>query len=224
VAKYDTPDIYRDVHQRLTMGGIAPGEKLMPDPLRARYGCSANTLRDVLLRLSAVGLVAFEEQRGFRARNASPERRHDLTKFRIMLEQEGAALSMKNGGIEWEAQLTAAHYKLSHIEAQITRNGGIEPMLRLWCTAEWEFHDALSAACASPVLRQTFRTIYDQFRQQLVTRARNFGYFPENVAEHQKILDAALNRDEAECRARIHAHLARNFESPDQPPGSSSSI
>jgi len=222
--RYQTPDIYRDLHQQLTMGGIGPGEKLMPEPLRARYGCSANTLRDVLLRLSAVGLVVFERQRGFRARNTSPERRHDLTKFRIMLEQEGAALSMKNGGIAWEAQLTAAHYKLSHTESQLARNGRIEQMLTLWCTAEWEFHDALSAACDSPILRQTFRTIYDQFRQQLVTRARNFGYFPENVAEHQKIVEAALDRDEAACKARIHAHLARNFEPPFQPDGRSSSI
>jgi DNA-binding GntR family transcriptional regulator len=211
VQKFETPDIYRDLHRLLTMGGFGPGEKLLPEPLRTRYGCSANTLREVLMRLSSVGLVAFEEQRGFRARRTSFDRRRDLTKFRIMLEQEGVALSIRNGGVDWEAQLAAAHHKLSHIQGVIHGTGKIEPLLDLWCTAEWEFHDALCAACDSPLLRETFRTIYDQFRQQLITRERNFGYFPENVAEHQQIVDAALRRDEPACRALIHAHLERNM-------------
>lgn len=207
----ETPDIYRDLHSKLTMGGFAPGEKLLPGPLCIRYGCSANTIREVLFRLASVGLVVFEEQRGFRARRSSVSRQHDLTKFRILLEQNGATLSMRNGGIAWEAQLTAAHHKLSHIEAEISRTGALEPVLQLWCAAEWEFHDALSAACDSPLLRETFRSIYDQFRQQLVTHERNFGYYSDNVPEHRKILDAALARDETACCKHIHDHLARNL-------------
>lgn len=209
--KIQTPDIYHDLHLRLTTGAITPGQKLMPEPLRARYGCSANTLREVLLRLSSVGLVVFEEQRGFRAQPASAQRTSDLTKFRIMLEQEGASLSIAKGGIAWEAQLSAAHHKLGHIEAEIARTGDVEPLLPLWSNAEWEFHDTLSSACESPLLRQTFRTIYDQFRQQLITRARNFGYFADNVTEHQKIVAAAMARDETACRQHIHDHLARNL-------------
>ncbi len=183
----------------------------MPEPLRAQYGCSANTLREVLLRLSSVGLVVFEEQRGFRAPPRSAQRIHDLTTFRILLEQEGAALSIRMGGIAWEAQLSAAHHKLGHIEAQIFRSGDVQPLLSLWSAAEWEFHDTLSAACESPVLRETFRTIYDQFRQQIITSTRNFGYFADNIGEHQKIVDAALGRDEQACRQHIHDHLSRHL-------------
>ncbi len=206
-----TPEIYEDLRQRLTMGGFAPGQKLLPGPLKDAYGCSANTIREVLLRLSADGLVQYADQRGFRAQAASAQRKHDLTLFRILLEQEGAAGSIRHGGIAWEAQLTAAHHKLSHIEAEIERNGPEPATVRLWCAAEWEFHDALSAACGSPFLRRTFRTIFDQFRQQHVTEASNFGYAPGNVDEHRGIVDAALARDEAECRARIEAHLSRNL-------------
>ncbi len=215
--KTRTPDIYRDLHMQLTTGAIPPGQKLMPEPLRTRYGCSANTLREVLLRLSSVGLVVFEEQRGFHAQPASARRIHDLTKFRILLEQEGAAQSIRHGGIAWEAQLSAAHHKLGHIETEIARTGEIEPLLPLWGVAEWEFHDTLSAACELPLLRQTFHTIYDQFRQQVITRARNFGYFADNMTEHQKIVDAALARDETACRRFIHEHLARHLLDDAQP-------
>lgn len=206
-----TPDIHEDLRQRLTMGGFAPGQKMLPGPLGDEYGCSANTIREVLLRLSAAGLVQYEDQRGFRAQAASARRKSDLVRFRILLEQEGASASIRMGGIEWEAQLTAAHHKLGHIEAEIGRRGMDQPLLRLWCAAEWEFHDALSAACGSPFLRQTFRSVFDQFRQQNVTEATSYGYIPGNSEEHQRILDAALARDEAECRAQIEAHLRRNL-------------
>ena len=209
--RVDTPDIHEDLRQRLTMGGFAPGQKLLPGPLKDEYGCSANTIREVLLRLAAAGLVHYADQRGFRAQLASARRKSDLVRFRILLEQEGAAESIRRGGIEWEAQLTASHHKLSHIEAEINRRAMDPHLLRLSCAAEWEFHDALSAACGSPFLRQTFRAIFDQFRQQNVTEATNFGYIGGNAAEHQRILDAALARDEARCRDQIRAHLERNL-------------
>ncbi len=209
--RVETPAIYEDLRQRLTMGGFAPGQKLRPGPLTQEYGCSANTVREVLLRLAAAGLVQYEDQRGFRAQGASAQRKSDLAKFRILLETEGAAASIRRGGVEWTAHLTATHHKLRHIEAEIERTGMDPQLLRLWCKAEWEFHDALSAACGSPVLRETFAAIFDQFRQQHVTEAGNYGYIPGNVAEHQRILDAALARDEAACRAQIEAHLSRNL-------------
>lgn len=209
--KTQTPDIFEDLRLKLVTAHFGQGQKLRPDELREYYNCSANTVREVLFRMSTIGLVTFEEQRGFRVRDASRQDIHDLTKFRTMLEQQGAALSIAHGGIEWEAELAAAHHKLSHIEAQISRFGEIEPVLLPWCAAEWQFHEALIAACQSPLLHRTFRSIYDQFRQQLVTRERNYGYFSENVAEHQSIMEAALTRDVELCQQRIFEHLARNL-------------
>ncbi|RLJ59263.1 GntR family transcriptional regulator [Litoreibacter meonggei] len=209
--KLDTPAIYDDLHRKLVTAQFNHGEKLKSEELRQIYGCSANTIREVLFRLSTAGLVAFEEQRGFRARRTSRERQHDLTQFRILLEQEGASLSMQHGDIEWEARLSAAHHKLSHIEGEVRRSGTVQHVLPLWSNAEWEFHDTLISACRSPLLRETYKMIYDQFRQQLVSRESNYGYFVDNVEEHRAILEAALARDEALCRQHIHDHLARNM-------------
>ena len=209
--KMETPAIYDDLHRRLVTAQFEHGEKLKSEELRQAYRCSANTIREVLFRLATAGLVSFEEQRGFRARRTSRERQHDLTQFRIMLEQEGASLSMKHGDIEWEARLSAAHHKLSHIEAEVTRVGTVEHLLPLWSNAEWEFHDTLISASQSPLLRETYKTIYDQFRQQLVSRHTNYGYYAKNIVEHKAILDAALARDEPLCRQHIHDHLARNM-------------
>ena len=58
----------------------------------------ASTVREALFRLSAQGLVNFQEQRGFRVPEKSPVLLAELTHVRILLEAEGAALSIRNGG------------------------------------------------------------------------------------------------------------------------------
>jgi DNA-binding GntR family transcriptional regulator len=210
-SRTDTPDIYDDLRNKLMTAYFTQGKKLKASELTQFYGCSINTIRETLFRLSTVGLVVSEDQRGFRARPASRQRQHDLTNFRITLEQQGVVQSMKNGGIEWEARLSAAHHKLSHIEFRISKSGDVESILKHWCDAEWEFHETLVSASDSPVLRETFRSIYDQFRQQLVTPNHNYGFFEGNIAEHKRILDAALSGDADECQQAVYDHLCRNL-------------
>jgi len=206
-------DIYQDLHHQLLNGCFKPGAKIKPEALRKIYGCSANTIRDVLLRLTSAGLTTFEEQRGFRAPISTPERRHDVARFRMLLEQEAAVKSMRYGGVAWQSRLTAAHHKLSHIERMIFRLGELADNIRLWSQVEWEFHDTLISACGSPLLRQNYRNTYDQFRQQMIAQERDFGknYFESIIAEHQAILDAALGDNEEACRDAIFQHLRRNF-------------
>ena len=43
----------------------------------------------------------------------------ELTHMRVLLEGEGTVLSIRKGGVPWEARLTAAHHQLSHIEKRI---------------------------------------------------------------------------------------------------------
>lgn len=207
-------DIYDDMRHRLVTGEFGHGIKLRAEKLRLDYDCSASTVREVLFRLSTVGLVHFQEQRGFRAPEQSRERQHDLTHMRILLESEGACLSVRQGGVEWEARLSAAHHKLKHIEVRVRASGDIVTLVNLWSRAEQEFHETLIEACGSPNLKRMHMEIYQQFRQQLVSAETNFGYFPENVEEHQAILDAALERDEQRLRRAIHDHLARNLAEP----------
>lgn len=193
--------------------GFKPGERLKPAELQGQYGCAANTVRDVLMRLAHEGLAEFELQRGFRASRTSEAKRHDITRFRILLEHEGATQSMQRGGLEWEASLSAAHHKLRHIESQIAREDDVQPYMGLWSDAEIGFHQTLISACGSQILRDTYSSVYAQFRQQMVGVEREFGvnYFEAIIVEHKAILDAALARDIAACRQAIYDHLRRNL-------------
>ncbi|MDE2632288.1 MAG: GntR family transcriptional regulator [Paracoccaceae bacterium] len=207
-------DVYKLLHQRLVAGGFVADLKLQPEQLRKDYNCSASTIREALFRLSTVGVVTFKEQRGFRVPQVSRVVQHELTHMRILLECEGACLSIRLGGVAWEARLSAAHHKLSHIEMRARSKAELEPLFDLWSTAEQEFHETLIDACGSLTLKRTHSIIYQQFRQQLINADSDTIYVPENILQHQGILEAALDRDEDLLRRLIHDHLSRNLAQP----------
>ncbi|MEL6961332.1 MAG: GntR family transcriptional regulator [Pseudomonadota bacterium] len=205
--------MYEQLKARLVTGALAPGGKLKPVDLQKDYGCSLNTLRDVLMRLCTIGLVEFEMQKGFRATPSSQDRMRDVARFRLLLEREGAATSMERGGVAWEAELAAAHHKLSHIEQRIADAGDIGAFMPLWTDAERAFHETLISASDSPLLIETFSQIYLRFRQQFAAQQHSFrNYdFEAIITEHQAIVEGALARDQAACSAAIHRHLERHL-------------
>jgi len=171
------PDsIYTVLHHRLIANGFEHGARLRAEVLREEFGCSASTVREILFRLSTVGLVDFVEQRGFRVPRRSPAKLAELTHLRVLLEQEGTVLSIRQGGVAWEARLTAAHHQLRHIETRIHGADDPAPFVDIWFNAEREFHETLISACGSNLLKAHHAQVYDQFRQQLMVADRNFGW------------------------------------------------
>lgn len=200
-------EIYRDLRSRLVSAQFDPGMKLRPEQLRADYGCAAATLRECLFRLSCEGFVDFVDQKGFSVPQTSHELLGELARVRILIEQEGVTLSIDRGDIEWEASLAAAHHKLAHIEGRMRQSEDLRPFLALWGEAEWRFHELLSAASGSRILREAHRTYFDRYRQHLVSERHGFGFRRGIVREHKAILDAALARDAELCRQRIRDHI-----------------
>lgn len=206
-------DIYRDIRNRLIAAEFQSGRRLKSDALRDSYGCAASTIREVLFRLASDGLVEFEDQKGFRMPDLSEKRLGELTNLRILLECEGARLSMERGDLTWEAGLTAAHHKLAHIENRIRALPKIEPpYIAVWCEAEWEFHETLISACGSDAMQEMHRSVYDRHRQHNLALSDNYSFRDENIVEHKAILDAALARDPASCAANIEIHLRRGLD------------
>ncbi len=204
-------DIYDSLQVRLISAGFEHGAKLRAEVLREEFGCSASTVREALFRLSTVGLVVFQEQRGFRVPRRSPEKLIELTHLRVLLEGEGAVLSIRNGGIAWEAKMTAAHHQLSHIEKRIHGADDPSEYVGIWFRAEREFHETLIAACGSETLKEMHARIYAQFRQQLMVADRRFDFISENIQHHSEILAAAVSGDEELTRQKVHDHLARHL-------------
>lgn len=205
-------DIFADLRHRLISSGFVYGEKLRAEKLKHDYCCSASTVREALFRLSSQGLVNFQEQRGFRVPDKSPVLLAELTQLRILLEGEGAVLSIRHGGVDWEARLTAAHHKLSHIETRIHATDDPSNLVDLWFAAEREFHETLLSACGSTTLKESHLAVFMRFRQQLMVADRSFSFISANIQQHNQIIVAALAGDEDLTRQKIHDHLARHLD------------
>ncbi len=205
-------DIYTDLQHRLISNGFAHGEKLRAEQLKHEYGCSASTVREALFRLSAQRLVDFQEQRGFRVPEKSATLLAELTHLRILLEGEGTVLSIRHGGVAWEARLTAAHHQLSHIESRIHGSDDPSQLVDIWFQAEREFHETLISSCRSQTLKESHLHVFIRFRQQLMVADRSFDFISANIEQHYQIMVAALAGDEALTRQKIHDHLARHLD------------
>lgn len=199
---------YRLIRADILMGRLAPGEKLKLDRLNKRYDVSVSTLREILNRLSSEELVLAEGQRGFEVTPVSQGNLREIAALRLLLERHALEQSFATGGVEWEGQVVAAHHKLAVVEARMKAGDIAET--ENWKRYDWQFHQALIAACGSEVLMETHAAIFDRYlRYQMLTLG-----FRGDIAinEHAALLDCALRRDADRAARILDLHVAGGVE------------
>lgn len=195
---------YRRIRTDIIFGRLVPGQKLKLEKLKDGYATSVSTLREILNRLSSEGLVVAEGQRGFEVASISATDLREIAELRLLLETHALTQSFENGGVEWEADLLAAHHKLARMEELMAT--GDTSRAEDWKRYDWEFHQALIAACGSTALMDMHSSVFDKYlRYQMLALS-----YRGDVAsdEHRQLLEAALKRDqETACRL-----LARHID------------
>lgn len=194
---------YRRIRSEIIFAELKPGAKLKLDQLRKTYGASVSTLRELLSRLVADGLVSAESQRGFTVAPVSAANLRELADMRLFLEGSAIERSFRDGDLEWESRVVAAHHKLSRTEALILE--GQDTALPVWKGYDREFHQALISACGSRELLDLHADIYDKYLRYLIL----VGLYRGEVVsrEHTALLDCALSRDAARARSVLATHV-----------------
>jgi len=201
--------IYTALLDDLRRGVWPAGSRLKSNELAERYGAAVGVVREALIRLSAERYIQTYPQRGFRTVAGTADSIRDQASFRIAIEVEGARLSIERGGLHWEADLSAAHHRLSHLETRMRRIARPDiDQVMVWSDADLAFHAALIAACGSGVLLEAQRRAFIQFRLHLSSVTASSGFRVGGlVEEHAAILQAALDRDTEACSGAIRTHL-----------------
>jgi DNA-binding GntR family transcriptional regulator len=199
---------FKRIREDLISGALPPGSKIKLEQAKARYGISVSTLREILSRLTTENLVVAEGQRGFEVSPASTRELLELADLRILLECHALGLSFTAGDLEWEAQLVAAHHKLSTVERSLL--AGDSSRTVDWVRYDWEFHQALVSACNSVNLMAALSSVFDRFlRYHLL--AESFRGQPV-VDDHRLLFELAMNRDhEGACRM-LTRHVKNGVE------------
>jgi DNA-binding GntR family transcriptional regulator len=199
---------YRQIRADIIFGRLSPGQKLKLENLKGAYETSVSTLREILNRLTSEGLVVAEGQRGFEVAGVSVADLREIAALRLLLEEHALEQSFEQGDVEWEAQLVSAHYKLARMEKVMAT--GDTSHAEDWKRYDWEFHQALIAACGSRLLMETHSSVFDKYlRYQMVALSYRGSVAEE---EHKQLLEAALKRDSKTAKEILQRHIQAGVE------------
>ena len=206
-----TESVYRKLRSDIIWGVLAPGEPLRSDALRKTYDVGISPLREALSRLTSERLVVSSSQRGFRVAPMSAESVIDITETRLLIESDALRRSIETGNVEWESRVVAAHHALSRVPIPASQGSQAE----VWTRRHKAFHMALLSACGSEWQLYLADLLFDQaerFRILRAVKTAAAGAQRDPAKEHQRIVDAVLDRDVARSIAALQKHYRVTME------------
>lgn len=200
-----TRSVYLQLRADLLSGRYRPGEKLRAEVLRRRFNIGSSPIREALNRLLAEGMVALEDQKGFRVAPVSREDLEALVKARCWIDGAAVTESIRLHDRAWEDGLVLALHHLSRAQRQPgAENAGWERLHR-------DFHIALIAGCGSHWMTRTSEQLFDaaeRYRRLAAPRVPERNEFDE----HKAIVDACFDRDAARAVQLIADHYGRTYQ------------
>ena len=211
-------DIAVVLEDEIVSGAIPPGAVLRQEQLSERFSVSRTPIREALRRLSALGLVSFEPNRGVRVRTLSRAELREAFLVRAELESLAAELAaprMTDADLE---ALDAAEQRFSELTARLrasARHGEDTSALAVvWMRANHAFHDVIYEASGAPHVARVARAARRTFAGQVTWAARREldDLYARNDAQHRAIREALAARSASGARALAREHVLSSGE------------
>lgn len=200
-AQSSTQRTYLALRNDIIFGRLQPGERLKIDTLKESLATGASPVREALSLLTSDQLVDRIDQRGFRVAATSREQFQEILDLRCRLEDLAVRESVERGDAVWEDALVLSHHYM--VRARQKDQETFEACHK-------DFHMALIAGCKSPILLRFCTQLYDLNVRYRYLAGRSKGYSRRNVdAEHQRVLDAAVERNVDLVSERLIDHYRR---------------
>jgi GntR family transcriptional regulator, carbon starvation induced regulator len=201
--------VLRQIRADIVACRLMPNERLTLEALRERYGVGWSPIREALMRLEADGLVAFEQNKGFRVAAVSRDMLADLMRSRMEIESTALRWSVENGSVAWEAELVASFHRLSRLSKfKRASSGSISPE---WTSEHRAFHRALVAACGSPTMLGIQQSLFEQSERYVALSIISKAAPRNDVGEHEQIMQAALQRSVSRAVTLNREHIERTM-------------
>lgn len=199
---------FKRIRGDIIAGILRPAKKLKLEQLKAQYGASVSTLREILNRLASESLVVAEGQRGFEVAAATADNLREIADLRLLLESHALRLSLASGDLDWEGRVVAAQHKLSVVEGQLL--SGDRARTLEWVRYDFAFHNALISACGSQTLLDLHASVFDRFIRYHLLAATFRG--AAVMDDHRALFDLAMARDIEPCVIKLTSHIRAGVE------------
>lgn len=183
----------------IIFGRIAPGTRLVEDPLMARFGATRHSVRRAIAELSRVGLAVSLPNRGAHVRVLAPVDVVQLYEVRELLHREAALRIPLPASAEFIENLATLHADyLRHASS-----GDFGAAHR----ANDEFHLALLSACGNSYLLGSIRHYMWLSLPVRAQRTAAAGHAQAAALDHAEMLRLLAGRDNEALAALCVSHL-----------------
>ena len=190
-------DLVAVLQEEIVLGRLAPGARLVEEELAERFHTKRHVLREAFVELERFGLIERRPNRGASVRSLTIEDVNQIYAVREILER-AAAEQMVFDKKRYQVIEAAQKRHDAAVEA-----GDAKAVFR----ANFEFHEALFAACGNPYLAAAI----DDFRRKThvvwsyaIVKPE---YFRNAQREHRAMLKALREGDRKRLIELFAAHL-----------------
>lgn len=199
-----THGAYLKLRELILTGELPAGQKLKIEQLRTLLQTGASPVREALSLLTSDMLVERIDQRGFRAAPVGKANFEEILLLRCNLEEIALRAAIANADAEWEDRLVLRHHHMNRASQRKAPD---------FEDAHKAFHMALLDNSGLPMLTRYCSQLYDLNIRYRYLAAGGKSYQKRDIqAEHQSILDAALNRDADSATTQLIEHYRRTGE------------
>ena len=181
------------IRELIITGELDPGEQLRQRDLAHRFGVSQTPVREAMRRLESEGLLTCDTHRGFTVVAPDVGRVEENFQIRAALESLGAALAARKidaGGLA----------RLRELNGQMRALADDDPA---YPELNREFHFTVYSCARSPLLLSLMRLLWASLHGgPRVSRSH-----AESARQHDEILAALADGDEAAASARTYRHI-----------------
>jgi len=195
-------EIYEILKSKLMDNVVEPGARLSIDGLARDLKVSPTPVREALARLESDGLVTKRAHHGYTAAPLIDARAFDeLFRMRLLLEPACAAWAAQTASAE---QIDGMRKLIAEMSAPVP--GDDYASYKAFAAQDAAFHLALAAATGVGLMVETL----DRLRPhtQLYRLHCAVGNTHDALLEHQRVLTAVAQRDQAAAAVAMHAHLS----------------
>ena len=188
--------------QAIRDGIYCAGDRLVESRLTTELGVSRSTLREVLRRLGADGLIRLEPNKGAIVRSLTRKDVIELLQVREVLEGFAAGLAARNAG---------AGDQRAHIQAALDRIAAIRRDRHgvNYLENNSDFHQLIIAASGNTTLAQQIRQLQMPYMRSWYFEQLKSADWDRSLNEHEQILLALLDGDGALAEQLMSAHIRR---------------
>ena len=192
------------LRQSIISGDIPPNTRLTELDVSKQLSVSRGSLREALRILESEGLVVDIPRRGFYVVSLSTKDIEEVYSLRLMLELEAIKRVLKNITPE---DLESLQQILSDM-TDAARQGDRFKVVRL----DVEFHRCLWKIADHKLLLQTLEGFILKISMYLSVQTHLYHDLNAGIADHQLLLSAIRNKDEARALSILTRHFQDAFQ------------